>query len=178
MGYAIRSDRVGTSGFAQDIRDVVWSVNPNLAVTGIQTLPDLMAQSTARTSFTMILLGIAAAVALVLGVVGVYGVISYAVSLRSREIGLRMALGARDGDVKGMVVRQGLFLSGVGVGIGLLLALGLTRLMSGLLFGVSPTDPITYAVVAVGLIAVALTASYLPARRAASVDPITVLRTE
>ena len=178
MGYAVRSDRVGTSGFVQDIRDVVWSVNPNLAVTSIQTLPDLMEQSTARTSFTMILLGIAAAVALILGVVGVYGVISYAVRLRSREIGLRMALGARDGDVKSMVVRQGLFLSGVGVAIGLLLAFGLTRLMSGLLFGVSPTDPLTYGIVAVGLIVVALTASYLPARRAASVDPITVLRTE
>jgi len=178
MGYAIRSDRVGTSGFLDDVRDVVWSVNPNLPLTGVQTLPDLMEQSTARTSFTMVLLAIAAGVALILGVVGVYGVISYAVSLRSREIGLRMALGARDGDVKGMVLRKGLILSSIGVVIGLGLAFGLTRLMSGLLFGVSATDPITYGVVAVGLIAVALTASYLPARRAASLDPITVLRAE
>ena len=178
MGYAIRSDRVGTSGFLEDVRDAVWSVNPNLPLTGVQTFPDLMAQSTARTSFTMVLLAIAAGVALILGIVGVYGVISYAVSLRSREIGLRMALGARDGDVKGMVLQKGLILSGIGVAIGLVLAFGLTRLMSGLLFGVSSTDPITYGVVAVGLIAVALTASYLPARRAASFDPITVLRAE
>jgi predicted permease len=178
MGYAIRSDRVGTAGFLDEVRDVVWSVNPNLPLTGVQTLTSLMEQSTARTSFTMILLAVAAGVALILGVVGVYGVISYAVSLRSREIGMRMALGARDGDVKGMVLKHGLILSGIGVAIGLGLAFGLTRLMSGLLYGVSATDPLTYGVVAAGLIAVALTASYLPARRAASLDPITVLRSE
>lgn len=178
MGYAVRSDRVGTSGFLDEVRRAVWSVSPNVPLTGVQTLTALMEQSTARTSFTMILLAIAAGVALILGIVGVYGVISYAVSLRSREIGLRMALGARDGDVKGMVLRQGLLLSGIGVAIGLGLAFGLTRLMSGLLFGVSPTDPLTYSIVASGLLAVALTASYLPARRAASLDPITVLRSE
>jgi predicted permease len=178
MGYAIRSDRVGTSGFLDDVRETVWSVNPNLPLTGVRTLPELMEQSTARTSFTMVLLGIAAGVALILGIVGVYGVISYAVSLRAREIGLRMALGARGGDVRGMVLKKGLVLSGIGVAIGIALAFALTRLMSGLLFGVSPTDPFTYSAVAVGLIAVALTASYLPARRAASLDPITVLRAE
>jgi predicted permease len=178
MGYAVRSDRVGTSGFLEEVRNVVWSVNPNLPLTGVQTLTALMEQSTARTSFTMILLAIAAGVALVLGVVGVYGVISYAVSLRSREIGMRMALGARDGDVKKMVLKQGLLLSGIGVTIGLGLAFGLTRLMSGLLFGVRAADPLTYGVVAAGLIGVALTASYLPARRAASLDPIAVLRAE
>ncbi len=178
MGYAIRSDRVGTFGFLEDVRRTIWSVNPNLPVMGLRTLPDLMAQSMARTSFTLVLLGIAGGVALILGIVGVYGVISYAVSLRAREIGLRIALGARDDDVKGMVLRQGLILSGIGVAVGLVLAFTLTRLMSGLLFGVKPTDPITYGVVAAGLIAVALTASYLPARRAASVDPITVLRAE
>jgi hypothetical protein len=178
MGYAIRSNRVGTSGFLQEVRKAVWSVNPNLPLTGVRTLPDLMAQSTSQTSFAMVLLGIAAAVALILGIVGVYGVISYAVSLQAREIGLRMALGAKGGDVKRMVLRQGLILSGIGVAFGLVLAFGLTRLMAGLLFGVTPTDPITYAVMAAGLVAVALTASYLPARRAASVDPITVLRAE
>jgi predicted permease len=178
MGYAVRSDRVGTVGFLQDVRDAVWSVNANLPLTGVQTLPELMAQSTARTSFTMVLLVIAGGVALILGIVGVYGVISYAVSLRAREIGLRMAMGARAADVKAMVLRQGLILSSVGVAVGLVLAFGLTRLMSGLLFGVEPTDPLTYALVGAGLIVVALTASYLPARRAASVDPITVLRTE
>jgi ABC-type antimicrobial peptide transport system permease subunit len=178
MGYAIRSDRVGTSGFLEDVRRAIWSVNPNLPVMGMRTLPDLMARSMARASFTLVLLGIAAGVALILGIVGVYGVISYAVSLRAREIGLRMALGARDDDVKGMVLRQGLILSGIGVAIGVVLAFLLTRLMSGLLFGVKATDPLTYGVVAVGLIVVTLTASYLPARRAASVDPITVLRAE
>lgn len=178
MGYAIRSNRVGTSGFVQEIRDVVWSVNPNLPLTGVWTLTDLMTQSTSRTSFAMVLLGVAAVVALLLGIVGVYGVISYAAGLRAREIGLRMALGARSGDVKRMVLRQGLVLSGIGVALGLALAFGLTRLMSGLLFGVSPTDPITYLIVATGLIVVALTATYVPARRAASVDPITVLRAE
>jgi predicted permease len=178
MGYAIRSNRVGTPGFMREIREAVWSVNPNLPVTGIRTLPDLMAQSTARTSFTMVLLGIAAGIALILGIVGVYGVISYGVSLRGREIGVRIALGAQQSDVKGMVLRHGLLLSGAGVGTGLALAFGLTRLMAGLLFGVSPTDPLTYVAVATGLIATTLLASYLPARRAALVDPITLLRAE
>lgn len=178
MGYGVRSDRVGTFGFLQDVRETVWSVNPSLPVTDVRALSDLMAESTARTSLAAVLLGIAAGVALLLGIVGVYGVISYAVSLRAREIGLRLALGARVVDVKAMVLRQGFILCGIGVAIGLALAFGLTRLMSGLLFGVSPTDPITYIVVAAGLIAVGLIASYLPARRAASVDPITVLRAE
>jgi ABC-type antimicrobial peptide transport system permease subunit len=144
----------------------------------MRTLPDLMAQSVARTSFTLILLTIAAAVALLLGIIGVYGVISYAVSQRTGELGMRMALGARGLDVMGMVLRQGLLLSIAGVAIGLTLSLGLTSLMAGLLFGVSPTDPVTYAAAAAGLIAVALLASYLPARRAAGVDPMTALRAE
>ena len=178
MGYAIRSSRVATPGFLGDVREAVWSVNSSLPLTGVQTLPDLMAQSTARTSFTLLLLAIAAGVALALGVVGVYGVISYAVSLRSGEIGLRLALGAQDTDVRAMVLKRGLLLAGVGVALGLVLALALTRLMSGLLFGVSHADPITYTAVAIGLVAVALTACYVPARRAASLDPMTVLRAE
>jgi ABC-type antimicrobial peptide transport system permease subunit len=137
-----------------------------------------MGQSIARTSFTLALLGVAAGVALLLGVIGVYGVISYAVSQRSRELGLRMAMGAQAAQVKGMVLRQGLVLSAIGVAIGLALALGLTRLMVGLLFGVSPVDPLTFLAVAAGLIGVALVASYLPARRAAGVDPMNVLRAE
>ena len=137
-----------------------------------------MAGSIARTSFTLLLLSVAAGVALLLGIVGVYGVISYAVSQRDRELGLRMALGAQSGQVKGMVVRQGLVLAGIGVVIGLGLAFGLTRLMAGLLFGVSPLDPVTLACVAVGLTLVALMASYLPARRAADADPMNALRAE
>ncbi|MBM3790876.1 MAG: FtsX-like permease family protein, partial [Acidobacteria bacterium] len=178
MGYAIRSDRVGTSGFVEEIRDVVRSVNPNLPVTGVRTLQELMARSTARTSFAMVLLGIAAGVAFFLGVVGVYGVISYGITMRAREIGVRMALGARQGDVRGMLLRQGLMLSGIGVTIGLFLAFALTRFMGGLLFGVSPMDPMTYLAAAAGLSGTALLAGYLPARRAASIDPITVLRAE
>jgi predicted permease len=177
-GYALRSERVGTSGFLDDVRDAIWSVNSNLPVRNMRPLPDLMAQSVARTSFTLVLLGIAAGVALLLGIVGVYGVVSYAVSQRTGELGMRIALGARGLDVMRLVLRQGLALSTIGVAIGLALSLALTRLMTGLLFGVSPTDPLTYAAAAAGLTAVALLASYIPARRAAGVDPMTALRAE
>jgi len=178
MGYAIRSDRIGTVGFLDEVRAAVWEVNPNLPVRGLRPLDDLMAASIARTSFTLVLLAVAAAVALLLGIVGVYGVISYAVSQRSHELGLRMALGAQAGQVKGMVLRQSLVLSGIGVAIGLGLAFGLTRLMTGLLFGVSPLDPLTFVAVAAGLTGVAGVASYLPAHRAAAIDPMNALRAE
>jgi ABC-type antimicrobial peptide transport system permease subunit len=138
----------------------------------------MMERSIARTSFTLILLAIAAGVALLLGIVGVYGVISYAVNQRSHELGLRMALGARAEQVKLMVLRQSLVLSAVGVTIGLGLAVGLTRLMAGMLYGVSPLDPLTFVSVALGLAAVAAIASYLPAHRAASADPMEALRAE
>ncbi len=178
IGFAIRSDRVGTAGFLDEVRAAIWEVNPNLPVRGLQSLEDLMGQSIARTSFTLVLLGVAAGVALLLGIVGVYGVISYAVSQRSHELGLRMALGAQTGQVKGMVLRQSLLLAGIGVAIGLALSYGVTRLMAGLLFGVSPLDPLTFLSVAGGLTGVALAAAYLPARRAAGVDPMEALRAE
>ncbi len=178
MGYAVRSPRVGTTGFLQEVRNAVWEINPNLPVRGLLSVEDLMAQSVSRTSFTLLLLGVAGGVALLLGIVGVYGVISYAVSQRGRELGLRMALGAQAGQVKGMVVRQGLVLAGIGVIVGLGLAFGLTRLMAGLLFGVSPLDLTTFACVAIGLTGVAVVASYLPARRAAGADPMNALRAE
>ena len=139
---------------------------------------ELVERSMARTSFTLVMLGIAAAVALLLGAIGIYAVISYAVSQRTREIGVRMALGAERADVSSMVVRQGMVLAGLGVGVGLVAALGLTRLMSSLLFGVTAVDPPTYGVVSVALAAVAVLASWLPARRAASVDPAVTLRQE
>jgi len=178
MAYAIRTQRLGTPTFLQEVRQAVWSVNPNLPLADVRTLEEILAQSLARTSFTLVILGIAAGVALLLGAVGIYGVISYSVSQRTREIGIRMALGARRGEVSGLFLRHGLLLAGIGVALGLGAAAGLTRLMSALLYGVSPLDPLTYGAVAVGLAGVALLASYVPARRAMSVDPAEALRWE
>jgi ABC-type antimicrobial peptide transport system permease subunit len=161
-----------------EVRAAVWDVNPDLPVRNIQSLAEAASESIARTSFTLVLLCIAAGVALLLGLIGVYGVISYGVSQRSGELGMRMALGARAEDVTTLVLRQGLVLSAIGLGIGIALALGLTRLMEGLLFGVGARDPLTFALVPVALLTVATIASYLPARRAARVDPMVALRAE
>ncbi len=177
-GIAVRSRRVGTPGFREELEKAIWEVSPNLPLQRVRTLPELMSASVARTSFTMILLGIAGAAALVLGLVGVYGVIAYAVSRRTRELGMRMALGAARGRVLTMVVRQGAVLAGTGVILGLALAFAVTRSMSSILVGVDPADPVTFAAVGGGLLVVALLASYLPARRAARVDPAVALRTE
>ncbi len=178
MSYVVRSSRVGTPGFLREVHEAVWSVRASLPLRNVSPLSELMARSVARTSFTLVLLGVAAGVALLLGSIGVYAVVSYAVSQRTRELALRMALGARAEDVKGMVLRQALLLAGIGMTVGLGLALGLTRLMAGLLFGVSPVDPVTFLTVAVGLTGVALVASYVPACRAAQVDPLVALRSE
>ncbi len=156
----------------------VGAVNPNLPVAEVRTLAVILGQSMARTSFTLVMLGIAAAVALALGLVGIYGVISYIVSQRTREIGVRMALGADRRDVSRMVLRQGMILAGIGVVVGLVAAVGLTRLLSSSLYGVEATDPITFGVVAALLTAVALVASYLPALRASRTDPLEALRFE
>ncbi len=153
-------------------------MNPNLPLAEVRTLDDILAASMARTSFTLVMLAIAAAVALALGVVGIYGVISCAVSQRTREIGVRMALGADRRDVRRMVLRQGAILAGIGVVVGLVAAVGVTRLMSSLLYGVEATDPVTFGVVAALLVAVALVASYLPALRASRTDPLEALRFE
>lgn len=178
MVYAIRSSLTGGTGLPDEVREAVWSEHSTLPVANVQTLEDIYDLSMTGTSFTMVMLAVAAAVALLIGAAGIYGVVSYVVSQRTREIGIRMALGARHYDVSRMVLRHGLVLTGIGVLVGLGAAVGLTRLMSTLLFGVSPVDPMTFGLVAVSLGAVALLACYLPSRRAVRVDPIEALRVE
>jgi predicted permease len=176
--FVVRSDRAGTEAFLHQIQQAVWSVNSNLPLASVRTMQEVYSKSLARTSFTLVMLGIAGAMALTLGVVGIYGVISYTVSQRRRETGIRLALGAQQREVKGMFVRSALALSGIGVAIGLTAAVALTRLMKSLLFGVSPLDPLTFALVPVVLMGAAVLASYLPARRASTVDPVEALRAE
>jgi len=178
MAYAVRSKRVGTPGFLRELEQAVWSVNANLPLAAVQTLVDIQARSMAQTSFALVMLGIAACVALLIGVVGIYAVVAYAASQRTREIGVRMALGAQIGDVLKMFLRHGLSLTAAGIALGIGVAVVLTRVMSAFLFGVGPTDPITFAVVSAALAAVALLATYLPARRASRVDPILALRAD
>jgi hypothetical protein len=174
----IRSTRTGANGFVNELSRAVWAINPNLPVSGVRTLQEIYDASMARTSFTLVMLGIAGGMALLLGVGGLYGVISYSVSQRSREIGIRIALGAQARAVTRMFVTHGLALAGVGVVIGLTVALSIMRLMSSLLFDVSPIDPLTYVLVSIALIAATLLASYVPALRATAVDPINALRAE
>jgi putative ABC transport system permease protein len=178
MAITIRSARTGSATFLKEVQQRVWSVNPNLPIAQVRTLREIYDLSMARTSFTLVLLTIAAAMALLLGVIGIYGVISYSVSQRTREIGIRIALGAPQPTVRRMFVRQGLLLTAIGVACGLAAALALTRLMTALLFEVSPLDPITYAAVSVILAATALLASYVPARRATNIEPMEALRVE
>lgn len=176
--FAVRSDRTGTQGFLNQVRQAVWSVNSSLPVASERTMQDIYDESMTRTSFTLVMLGIAGAMALLLGIIGIYGVIAYAVSQRRREIGIRLALGAPQSELKRMFMRYALTLTGIGVAIGLVAAASLTRLMSSLLFGIAPMDPLTYAAVPVVLLSAALLASYLPARRAAAVDPVETLKAE
>jgi predicted permease len=178
VAYVIRSPRAGSEAFMKEVRQAVWSVNANLPLADVHTLDYYYAKSMARTAFTLVMLGVAGAMALLLGTVGIYGVIAYSVSQRTREIGIRMALGAQQQVLTGMFVRHGLALAGVGVACGLITAAIVMRLMASLLFGVSPMDPITYAVAALSVVGVAWLASYLPSRRAATVDPVEALRAE
>ena len=178
LAYVIRSNRTGSQNFLKAVQQAVWSVNANLPLANVITLQALYEKSLARTSFTLVMLAIAGAMALLIGLVGIYGVISYSVSQRTREIGIRMALGARQAELTRMFIGQGLILAAIGVVCGLAASLALTELMSSLLFEVKPVDPLTYAAVSVGLIAAALLASYLPALRVTDVDPVEALRAE
>jgi putative ABC transport system permease protein len=178
MAYVVRSTRVGTPGFLRELEQAVWSVNRTLPLANVETLAEIQARSMAQTSFALVMLGIAASVALLIGLVGIYGVVAYAATQRTREIGVRMALGAQIGDVRRMFLRYGLSLTATGIVLGIGVAVVLTRVMSAFLFGVGPMDPMTYAVVSALLGSVALLAAYLPARRAARVDPVVALRSE
>jgi putative ABC transport system permease protein len=174
--FVIRSERVGTSGWLDDLRKAVWSVDANLSLAGVQTLGDLYERSMARTSMTLQLLAITGTLALLLGLIGIYGVVSYAVAQRQREIGIRIALGAGSSEVRRMFVRNALALVAIGVGIGLPAAAVLTRLMASQLFGISPLDPATHLAVALVLVVTAGLASYISARRASALDPVEVLK--
>jgi predicted permease len=176
--FAIRSNRTGTESFVSQVRQAVWAVNADLPVAGVGTMRDIYGQSMARTSFTLVMLAIAGSMALALGIIGIYGVISYSISQRTREIGIRVALGAQKGELKWMFVRSALGLTVVGIAIGMGAAAALTQWMRALLFGISPLDPLTYVAVPVVLGAAALLASYLPAQRAATLNPVEALRAE
>jgi predicted permease len=176
--FAIRSNRTATEGLLAEARQAIWSLNGRQPVFLVRTLKELYDQSMARTSFTLVMLALAGGMALLLGIVGIYGVIAYAVSQRTREIGICMALGAQSAVLLRAFVRQGLLLAGVGAALGLVTAAGLTRLMSSLLFGVTALDPLTYAAVSALLVLAAVLASYLPARRAMAINPADALRAE
>jgi len=178
VAFAIRSPRAGSQAFMNEVQQQVWSVNSAVPLADPTTLGELYTKSMARTSFTLVLLCVAGAMALLLGVVGIYGVIAYTVSQRTREIGIRMALGAQRNQLTGLFVRQGLVLTAIGAACGLIVAFVTMRLMSAILFNVSPVDPLTYIVITAGLVATAYLACYLPSRRAATINPVNALRSE
>jgi predicted permease len=178
--FTLRSDRAGTDSLMADIRRAVVEVAPDLVITQVGTLEQVYRDhpSMARRSFSLALLGVAGAMALLLSIVGIYGVLAYAVVQRQREVGIRVALGAAPGTVKSMFVYRGMTLAGIGIVVGAVAAAALTRLMSSLLFGVTPLDVATFAAAAAFLAGAALLASYVPARRAATIDPMQTLRAE
>ena len=176
--FAIRSERAGTEAFLREVATAIHAVNPSLPLAKVRTLNDVYKRSMARTSFALVLLGIAGAMALALAIVGVYGVLAYVVGQRRREVGIRLALGAEPRALKWLFVRKGLILNCVGGIIGLALAGSLSRWISSLLFGVTPLDPLTYIASSAVMAASVMVASYVPARQAAFVDPMETLRSE
>jgi predicted permease len=178
VAFTVRSQRAGTAALGEEIKQAIRSVSPGVPIGSERTMEALYAGSLARTSFTLVLLAIAGSMALLLGIVGIYGVIAYVVSQRAREIGIRSALGAKPGELERMFLLHGLALSGAGVLVGVVVAAALGRLMSSVLFGVEHTDPAAYAGAIAVIIAAAALASYVPARRAATIDPIVTLKAE
>ena len=178
MAYVLRTEVLPPTVLLPQVREAVWSINPNLPLAGVRTLDEVVRRDVAPTEFVMTLLLVAAAVALVLGAVGVYGVISYSVAQRTREIGIRMALGATAGDVKRLGLRHGLAIAGAGGLLGALLAFALGRAMTALLYGVTASDPLSLAAISTLLLGIVLLAAYVPARRATRVEPTVALRTE
>ena len=176
--FAVRTDLAGTQELLRQVREAVWSVRSTLPLAQLRTLDEVYAQSMARTSFTLLMLAIGAAMALLLGISGVYGIVAYAISRRRREVGIRLALGAQPADIRRLFMQRGLILAAIGVGIGLGISAGVTRLMQALLFGIDPLDPITFAATTVVLVGAAALATYLAARRAVALDPVETLRTE
>lgn len=176
--FVVRSERSGTEGLLRQVRQAVWTVNEKLPLAQLRTLGAVYSESMARTSFTLVMVSIAAGIALLLGLFGVYGVIAYAMSQRRREIGIRLALGARLPQIRGLFMRQALVVVGVGIGIGLAGAAGFMHLMDSLLFGISPLDPITFGAMPIVLATTALLASHLSTRRAMMGDPVEALRAE
>jgi putative ABC transport system permease protein len=178
VAFAVRSSRLQSTGFLNEVQQAVWSVNPNLPLARVRTLQQMYDESMAQTSFVLVILGIAASVTLLLGLVGIYGVIAYIVAQRRREVGIRMALGAQSESVQKIFVSRGLLLTGAGLAVGLIAAAALMRLLSTLLFGVQPFDPLTYIAVTAVLGGVATLATWLPARQATRIDPMLALRAE
>ena len=176
--YAIRTERPKSPTLVKEIQQAVWAVNGSLPIANVRTMAEIMSASMAQTSFALVMLGIAAAVALTLGVIGIYGVIAYVAAQRTKEIGIRIALGAAARDVTGLFLRQGLLLASAGIALGLVAAAVATRVMSTLLYGVGALDPVTYAAVTLGLGLTAMLASYVPAARAARIHPAEALRRE
>jgi predicted permease len=178
VSFVVRSSQAGSQAFIHEIEQAVWQVNANNPLANPTTMDEMYRKSMARTSFTLVLLSAAGAMALLLGVIGIYGVISYTVAQRSREVGIRMALGAQRSGLVGLFVRQGIMLTLIGAATGLVVAFGVMRLLSSILFNVSPFDPLTYAAITAVLLLTAGVACYLPSRRAASVNPVDAVRAE
>jgi predicted permease len=176
--FTIRSPHAGRENLLAGVRRAVWSANASLSMANERTMKQIYDTSMERASFTLVLLALAGVMTLALGVIGIYGAIAYAAAQQTREIGIRVALGAPPGTVTGMFVRRGVVLTAVGVVVGVATAIALTRAMSSLLFGIGPLDPLTYVAVSLLLIAAAAAASYIPARKACAVDPVKALRAQ